>query len=238
MKRLLLLTVIILTVGLLPFFGCGMHHIAQSDFVRQQIPFILETRRMFLSGAPLWSWNTNLGENFLAAYSFYTATSPFVWLTCLFPVSKIMWGIMLSLYLKTLCVAAFSYLYFRKMSFSKELSEIGGLLYTFSSFYICNLFYFHFCEPIMMFPLLLIAIEHYISGGKRRVFWLALSVFGVVWLNYYFAVCSLLLGGIYFIFRGVGKMSVRLLEERLALCYLVFCCHLCFLCLLTLICVV
>ena len=205
MKRLIIFTVCILTVGLLPLFFCGMHGLFESDFIGQQIPFILETKRMLASGVPFWSWNTHMGENFIATYSFYTITSPFVWLVCLFPAKYILWALLLSLYLKTICTAVFSYLYFKKMELSAGLSCIGALSYTFSSFFICNLFYFHFCEPVMVFPLLLIAIENFIAGTRQRVFWLAAATFAVVWINYYFAVCSLLLGALYFVFRAVGK---------------------------------
>lgn len=159
MRKLLLYVIIILTVALLPVFISGGHNWVFTDFIKQQIPFIIETKRMFASGHPWWSWNTFTGDNFIAAYSFYTATSPFVWINCLFPADKILWGILLSFYLKTCCTAAFAYFYFKKVGFSKELCILGGLMYSLSSFYICNLFYFHFCEPIMVFPLLLLSVE-------------------------------------------------------------------------------
>ena len=47
------------------------------DYMTQQIPFIKESRRMFLSGTPFWSWNTFLGANYLGSYSFYVYGSPF-----------------------------------------------------------------------------------------------------------------------------------------------------------------
>ncbi len=35
------------------------------DYMSQQIPFIKEMKRMFISGAPDWSCNSFLGANFL-----------------------------------------------------------------------------------------------------------------------------------------------------------------------------
>lgn len=203
-----MITAAILTVGLLPLlidFGHGTHSM---DFINQQIPFIIETKRLLTSGSPWWSWNTFFGDNFIGAYSFYTLTSPFVWLTCLFPTDKILWGILLSLYLKTLCTSAFSYLYFRKMEFSRNLSITGALLYTFSSFYICNLFYFHFCEPIMLMPLLLIAIENIMNNKRLCYLWLALISFLVIFINFYFSISTFLIGFIYFIFRARSKQAL------------------------------
>ena len=84
--KLIVLIIIVLTVGLTPSWLQYDGFMLTSDFLNQQIPFIIETKRMFASGTPFWSWNTYFGDNFLAAYSFYTVTSPFVWINCLFPV--------------------------------------------------------------------------------------------------------------------------------------------------------
>lgn len=209
--KLIWLSIAILTVGLLPLF-LNLHQFAVTDFTDQEIPFILETKRMFSSGAPWWSWNTFSGDNFIGAYGFYTVTSPFVWLICLFPVDKIIWGIFFGLYLKTICTSLFAFLYFRKMQFSSSLSIVGGLMYGFSSFYISNLFYFHFCEPIMMFPLLLIAIEKVARKESNCYLWLALCSFVVVFINFYFAFSSFLLGLIYYLFRTHSLKSFSFLS--------------------------
>lgn len=201
MKKLVILTLIILTVGLIPLFfhfdvlyGC--------DLAKQQIPFILETKRLLSSGIPFWSWNTFMGESFVGAYSFYTFTSPFVWFMCLFPAKYVLLGGGIALYIKVLCTAIFSFLFFKKLKQSENLCILGALLYTFSSFYICNLYYFHFCEPIMMFPLLLIAIENVLEKKKRCYFYLAIASFGVIFINFYFALSSFILGLIYLLVRS------------------------------------
>ncbi|MCH5345486.1 MAG: YfhO family protein [Muribaculaceae bacterium] len=200
MKRLILLTVLILTIGLIPFL-LNLHTISYLDLTGQQVQFILEAKRMFSTGAPWWSWNTFSGDNFIAAYCFYTVGSPFVWIVCLFPASHLLWGMLFALYLKTIATSVFSYLYFRKMSFNGQLSTIGALLYTFSSFYICTLYYYHFCEPILVFPLLLIGIESVIRKERYGFIKLSLATFFVLFINFYFACGSLLIGLIYFVFR-------------------------------------
>lgn len=199
--KLLWFSIAILTIGLIPLYiNHGSWGV--TDFSDQEIPFLLETKRMFSTGAPWWSWNTFSGDNFIGGYSFYTVTSPFAWLVCLFPVDKIMWGVFISLYLKTFCTCIFAYLYFRKMQLGDLLGVIGGIMYGFSSFFICNLYYFHFCEPLMMFPLLLIAVEKIARKEPNCYLWMVAASFGVVFINFYFAYTSFLLAFLYYLFRA------------------------------------
>lgn len=201
-KRLSVVSILILTIGLLPMFINFENYLQLIDFVTQQIPFIIETKRMFESGSPWWSWNTFYGDNFIGCFSFYTVTSPFVWIACLFPYDKILWGILLALYLKIICTSVFSYIYFKRMQFGDRICCLGALLYTFSSFYICNLFYFHFCEPVMLFPLLLTAIENVIENRQRSYFWLSIVSFFITFINFYFAASTFMMGFIYYMFRA------------------------------------
>lgn len=194
------LTLLFLTVGLIPLFF-GFTSLGAYDFTVQQIPFIIETKRMFSSGVPWWSWNTFIGDNFIGAYGFYTLTSPFVWFVCLFPMQKIMTGILISFYLKSLCTSIIAYLYFVKMQIKPQISIVGALLYCFSSFYICNLYYFHFAEPMMVFPILLIGIECVVRKDNNCYVKLALASFVIAFINFYFAISSFLIGFLYFLFR-------------------------------------
>lgn len=207
---LLTLITLVLSISLLPlclFKGYDCHF---DDFICQQIPFLLETKRMLASETPWWSWNTYFGENFLGSYSFYTITSPFAWIVALFPRDYILCGIIFALWLKCLSVGYSAYLYLKRMAISSQFCIIGGLLYCFSSFFITNLRYYHFCEPMIMFPLLLIAIENVIENRKYCYTLLSLASFGVVWINYYFALPSFLFAAIYMIFRL--RFSERNLE--------------------------
>jgi len=201
MKKLCVLTVVIALLGIMiPLVLYGTF-ILREDFATQQISFIMETKRMLSSGAPLWSWNDLYGDNFIGGYSFYTVTSPFVWINCLFPYEHILTGITLTLLLKFLCLSCFTYLYLRKMDISKPYCVVGGLLYAFSSFAISNLKYYHFMEPMMCFPLLLLAIEKFLRHERYGGLLLGLAAFLVTFINFYFAPCSLICALIYVIFR-------------------------------------
>ena len=115
MRRTLLLIAVIVIVGALPVFWQYGTFMICTDYMRQQIPFIMETKRMLESGTPFWSWNTYVGDNFLAGYAFYSLTSPFVWLVALLPYRCIVHGLFLTLVLKYMCAFATSYAYIRKM---------------------------------------------------------------------------------------------------------------------------
>lgn len=214
MKKLVFLIIIIVTVGLLP---CWIQYGAfclTTDFLNQQIGFIIETKKMLASGTPFWSWNTYFGQNFLASYSFYTVTSPFVWINCLFPVEYIMYSITFTLYLKMICMGLLTFMYFRKMQIEEHLATIGSLLFTFSSFVTISIGFYHFLEPIMCFPLLLWAIEKYIRNEKNSILFLGMSVFTVGFVNFYFIPCTLLPALIYLCCRLMSK-NVRLTPKKI-----------------------
>lgn len=201
MKKYFLLIIIAVILGSMPLFIQYGTYIHCTDFAKQQIPFIMETKRMLLSGAPFWSWNTYYGDNFLGGYGFYTLTSPFVWINCFFPYKYMVHGIFFTLILKYICAFVASAAFFRKLDVSKENAYIGGLLYAFSSYSISNTFYYHFFEPLIVFPLLLIAIEKYIKSERYSDIWIILTSFLTVFINYYFAICSFIAAAMYVFVR-------------------------------------
>lgn len=192
MKKYLLLILVTVVIGALPLFWQYGDYLFWADYADQEIPFIMETKRMLASGTPWWSWNTYYGDNFWGSYGFYTLTSPFVWLLCLLPYGWLLKGIFAVLILKYICTFLTSRLFLRKMEVSSETASIGGLLYAFSSFTISNSFYFHFFEPLIVFPLLLIAIERFLRRERYACTLLLGASFLTVFINYYFAIGSFL----------------------------------------------
>lgn len=201
MKKLQILIVLITLVGVLPSLLQYGTTLMVGDFSGQEIPFIVETKRMFSSGVPFWSWRHSIGDSFIPSYSFYTLTSPFVWINCLFPYKYLYFSITLTFFLKMMSLGAVAYLYFRKMSLGKDLSVLGSLMFTFSSFTVSNLTYYHFVEPMIVFVILLIAIERFLREERHAMTVLALSSFLVCFVNFYFAFGSLLFALIYTLFR-------------------------------------
>lgn len=183
------------------------------DFLQQQIPFILETKRMLASGFPFWSWNTFLGDNFWGAYAFYTLGSPFVWIATLFPENYIVYGIIISFLIRCGFSAYFSFSYLKIFLHNKKYAVIGSILYTFSSYMLINLTFNHFLEIMVVFPFLLAELEKrlFLKNGRNGI--LALAFFVNAFVNFYFFVSTCLFVLIYAIFRflsGDWKCNIRI----------------------------
>jgi uncharacterized membrane protein YfhO len=157
------------------------------DFNVQQIPFYQYCHNAIRSGNFLWSWETDLGANFVGSYIFYLLGSPFFWLTLPFPNSFVPYLMGPLLILKFACASLTGYMFIRRFTARAESAMIGGLLYAFSGFSVYNIFFNHFHEAIVFFPLLLLAMEKFISEKKRGV--LALAVFICALCNSYSCCC-------------------------------------------------
>lgn len=195
------LILIIATIGMLPqLVNYGGYYIA-GDLTHQMLPFVYEAKRMFASGLPFWSWNTYLGDNFIGSYAYYTVFNPFTWINCLFPYEYLGLGFTIVLYLKFLVCGYVAQRYLKKIGFDEQLSLIGCLLYTFSSWAISNLLFYMFMEPMMLFPFLLIFVERFLRKERHAYTGLAMSTFVVIAVNYYFAVINLMVAALYFLCR-------------------------------------
>ena len=189
-----------LSEGYFTFYG---------DFNVQQIPFYQECHRAIKSGDIFWNWNTDLGANTIASYSFYLLGSPFFWLTIPFPNSVVPYLMGLLLIIKFACAALTAYLYIRRFTRTAESAQLGGLLYAFSGFSVYNIFFNHFHEPIIFFPLLLLSLELFITENKR--FFFAIMVCICALSNYFFFFGMVIFTVIYFfvrLFCGAIKIKV------------------------------
>lgn len=159
------------------------YFIYYGDFNVQQIPFYQLAHNAVRSGNFGWNWSTDLGVNFIGSYSFYLLGSPFFWLTIPFPNSVVPYLMAPLLILKITCCAMAAYLYLRRFV-KPDFACIGGLLYAFSGFSIYNIFFNHFHEALIWFPLMLWGMEVFMTENRRGVFavFVCLSALN----NYYF----------------------------------------------------
>ncbi len=185
---------IIYDKGIFIFYG---------DYNAQQIPFYKLAHNAVRNGEFGLNWNTDLGTNFIASYSFYILGSPFFWLTIPFPNSFVPYLMAPLLILKFAIAALTSYIYIKKFTKTPETAFLASLLYSFSGFSIYNIFYNHFHEIIAFFPLMLIGLENLITNKKKGVF--ALSIALNLITNFYFFVAESVFLLIYFIFRITNK---------------------------------
>lgn len=169
------------------------------DFNAQQIPFYKLGHELVKSGQIFWDWKTDIGTNFIGSYSFYMIGSPFFWLTLLFPNFMLPYLMAPLLILKLALSSLFAFMYIRRFITRPDFAVIGGLLYAFSGFSVYNIFFNHFHEPMVFFPLLLIALEETVVNKRKGFFAIMVTLTSIV--NYYFMVSSGVFIIIYFCVR-------------------------------------
>ncbi len=191
---IIFLPYIIYDKGIFIFYG---------DYNAQQIPFYKLAHNAVRNGEFGLNWNTDLGTNFIASYSFYLLGSPFFWLTIPFPNNFVPYLMAPLLILKFATAALTSYLYIKRFTKKTKTAFLASLLYSFSGFSIYNIFYNHFHEIIAFFPLMLIGLENLITNKKKGLF--AVSIALNLLTNFYFFVAESVFLLIYFIFRITDK---------------------------------
>ncbi|MCI8360370.1 MAG: YfhO family protein [Clostridiales bacterium] len=180
------------------------------DFNVQQIPFYKMCHQMIREGNIFWNWQTDLGVNFIGSYSFYLLGSPFFWLTLPFPNWMVPYLIAPLLILKFACSAFTAYFYIRRFTRTPYAAMLGGLLYAFSGFSVYNIFFNHFHEAIVFFPVLLLAVEQFIADNRRGA--LSVAVFICALSNYFFFFGMVVFCAIYWFIRllaGSWRLTVK-----------------------------
>lgn len=172
------------------------------DFNVQQVPFYQSCHAAIREGNIGWANFTDLGANFIGSYSFYLLGSPFFWLTLLFPNAVVPYLMGPLLILKFACASLTAYLYIRRYTRLPETAVLGGILYAFSGFSIYNIFFNHFHEAIIVFPLLLLAMDMNISERRRGPFGAMVFICAVT--NYYFFYGMVVFCLIYWVLRCFG----------------------------------
>lgn len=203
----------LLTLGMavllfLPFviYGRG-YFLYYGDFNAQQIPFYQLAHQAVRQGNFGWNWTTDLGANFIGSYSFYLLGSPFFWLTVPFPNAWVPFMMAPLLALKMACAGLAAFAYTRRF-ISQRLAVLAALLYAFSGFSIYNVFFNHFHEALIWFPLLLLGMEQYMQDGRRGLF--ALAVLLTALNNYYFFIAQAIFVMIYWVIRALSGDWERL----------------------------
>ena len=172
------------------------------DFNVQQVPFYKMSHDAIRSGNIFWNWETDLGVNFIGSYSFYLLGSPFFWITLLFPSSAVPFLMGPLLMLKFAFSSLTGYMYIKRFVKNKDIAVIGGLLYAFSGFAVYNIFFNHFHEAIVYFPLLLVSLEEFMQKNRRGFFAIMVAMTAIV--NYFFFVGMVVFIVIYWVLRLVS----------------------------------
>lgn len=198
MAGVLLLPFVIIDRGFFVYYG---------DYNAQQMPFYKTCIEAVQSGNFGWNWKTDLGANFVGSYSFYTLGSPFFWFAALFPLAISQYLMAPLLALKIALSSLFAFVFIRRFVTKPQNALIGGLLYAFSGYSMYNIFFNHFHEAIVFFPLLLIGLEEAVVNKRRGA--LALAVAINAFVNYFFFIGECIFLVLYFIARLIGDSRFR-----------------------------
>lgn len=197
------LAILIATAFFIPYIleGNG-YFIFYGDFNVQQIPFYRMCHDAIRQGNFGWNWSTDLGSAFIPSYSFYTLGSPFFWLTLPFPSEIVPYLMGPLLILKFGCAALTAYLFIRRFTHTPFAAQLGALLYAFSGFSIYNIFFNHFHEAIIIFPLLLLSLELLVTENKRGYFAITVALSALI--NYFFFFGMVIFTIIYWFIRIIS----------------------------------
>ena len=185
----------------------GGYFIYYGDYNAQQIPFYQLAHQAVREGNTGWSWTTDLGANFVGSYSFYLLGSPFFWLTIPFPTAAVPYLMAPLMMLKMAFAGLAAYGYLTRF-LRPQTAMIGAVLYAFSGFSIYNIFFNHFHEALIWFPLMLLGVELYMSEGRRGIF--AVAVLMSALNNYYFFIAQAIFVMIYWVVRALSGEWPRL----------------------------
>ncbi|MCL2883975.1 MAG: YfhO family protein, partial [Oscillospiraceae bacterium] len=203
-----LFALLVASILFVPFiiYGHG-YFLYYGDFNVQQIPFYQMAHDAVRSGNLWWSWTTDLGANFIGSYSFYLLGSPFFWLTLPFPSAAVPYLMGPLLILKFACAAVAAYAFLRRFV-KPQYASVGGLLYAFSGFSLYNIFFNHFFDAIIIFPLMLLGLEMLMKDNRRGLF--GITVFFAALSNYYFFIGQVVFLLLYFLVRALsGEWTLR-----------------------------
>lgn len=176
-----------------------------SDFNLQQMIFGEVMNYSLKEGSYLWTWFNDLGSDFIGAFSFYNLFSPFNVFTYLFPARWYPYLCSFLTIVKFGVGGLTSYLFLKRYVKNKKLVLLGSLLYSFSGFQFTNML-FHYYDSVVLFPLLLYALDNLIYDNRKGYF--ALTVSLLAFTNWFMFIGEVVFVVIYYIVKVICKSYV------------------------------
>ena len=188
------------------------------DYAAQQISFYTngydDWWHFFTTGEfVLYDTNTFLGANNIGSNSFYYLLDPFFLPILLFPRQFIAQGMAIMTIFKIAGAGMTFYLYLRYMGASRRASKIAGIAYAFSGWTAWYLWFNHFTDITIAFPLMLLGVEKVLKEKKPWVLMLSICLMGFV--NYFFCFCFVICAFIYAMFRFFQRMRNHTWKDNL-----------------------
>jgi uncharacterized membrane protein YfhO len=219
---------IFLTIIAILFFGFALFSNSftiplSGDYVMQQIPFYFngydDWWHFFRTGEfVMWDSSTYLGSNNIGSNSFYYFLNPFFLPILIFPRFLVPQGLAILMIAK-MVMAGFVFRYYLKyMGVTEKTARLFGLIYAFSGWMTYYLWFNHFMEVAVVFPLILLGIEKLLK--EKRPWFLAFALFLMGITNYFFLVSSAMAGVLYALFRYFQTFPKQSWSHRLNITWL------------------
>lgn len=188
------------------------------DYTAQQFAFYTngydDWRHFFTTGEfVLYDQNTFLGADNIGSNSFYYLFDPFFLPILLCPRQLIPQGMAVLTILKISASGMVFFLYMRYLGASRTASKITGIAYAFSGWMTWYLWFNHFTEVAIVFPLILLGIEIVLKEKKPWVLAFAIALMGFV--NYFFCICFVMCAFLYAMFRYFQRIKLNGWKDNL-----------------------
>ncbi len=184
-----------------------------------QYVYFYEALRRFVYGdaSLLYSFSRALGGEFMGIYAYYVA-SPFSYIVCLFPQTRILEALLFIFLLKTgLCGFTFGfYIHKTGKSRSKIATVIFSCMYALSAYAIVQQHNSMWIDALIWLPVISYAIEQLVKYGKFRmyVFFLALTLASNFYIGYMMCFWCLAYFFFYYISENVANKNNPLCEKH------------------------
>jgi uncharacterized membrane protein YfhO len=187
------------------------------DYVLQQIPFYLngyDDWWHFLTTGEfvLWDDSTYLGANHIGSNSFYYYLNPFFMPILIFPRALVPQGLAVLMIGKMVGASLTFRLLLKYFHVQENHARIFAMAYGFSGWMAYYLWFNHFMEVAVVFPLVLLGIEKLLKEKNFR--FLALSLFLMGITNYFFLVSTSFTAVFYAGFRYLQTAYKRPIKDN------------------------
>ncbi len=188
------------------------------DYVLQQIPFYFngydDWWHFIKTGEfVLWDSSTYLGVNNIGSNSFYYYLNPFFIPIILFPRALVPQGLAILMITKNVLAGLAMRLYLRYFGVSEKSARLFGLVYAYCGWITYYLWFNHFMEVAVVFPLIFLGIEKLLKD--KRPWFLIFALFLMGLTNYFFLVTAAMVGVIYALFRYFQVAPKKSWKDRL-----------------------
>lgn len=175
--------------------GIEQHYMIFVDYINSLKEFLKNGDSLFF-----YDLNIGLGADNYTQYIYYIIGDPFAYLGVIFPSEYLDIVYSFLILLRLYFVGISFYIFSKYMKKNTYLCVIGAVFYAFSSFAIFSgPRHPYFLIPMIVMPLLFLAIERLLRENKKIFF--SVIIFIMAIFNFYFLYMLIIFGVIYFIIR-------------------------------------